>query len=118
MRAVKPLEDMNASLTFCIGLRVPGPSAAETFFKFDDRLIAEDFSRERDVGLRIADVAGARRFVLRLNFFARDFFDEFYHLVESDTRAGAAVEDLSGGAFGIAGAKSFVHDVVDEGEVA
>src|ERR1700757_2527718 len=100
---------MKRSLTFCIGLRVPGPSAAETFFKLDDRLIAEDFSGERDVGLRIADVASARRIVLRLDFLTRDFFEQFNYLIQSDARAGAPVEDPSVRVFGIAGAKSFVH---------
>ena len=72
---------------------------AETFLKLDGMLIAEDFSRERNVPLRVMDVARVRRIVLGLDFLTGDFFglNQIRNFADSRKllRTGVAVEKLA-----------------------
>ena len=84
----------------------------------DHRRVAEDLLRLADVGLRVADVAGALGQILGLHRAADDRPQRREQLVQRDAAAGGDVDHLAAGAVGRAGAQHAVDDVGDVGEVA
>ena len=54
-----------SGLLHLVFLAVPGPRAFQALFKRNERTIAKNIPRQGDIRLRISNVAGARRFVLR-----------------------------------------------------
>src|SRR5271165_1683845 len=81
---------------------VPIPSAPQAFFKLHLRLIAEYRARQRNVGLRMQDVAVARRIVLRGNFLPSDLAKIQQDLIQGDARSGPAIKHFPGGILGFA----------------
>ena len=72
-----------------------------------------------DVGLRIANVAVARRIVLRFEFLAGDFVRAARTVWFSvNAAAGPDVEDFAGNVGSLAGQKIGLHGIVDEREIA
>ncbi len=71
-----------------------------------------------DVGLRVADVAGAGRPIARLQAGAGELLDAREQVVQRHARAGRDVDDLAGGRRCLDGAQDAVDDVRHVGEVA
>src|SRR5258708_2009598 len=81
-----------------LGLRLPIPleRPRQSFLKAHLRLIAKKFPRLRNVRLRITDVAIARRIVLGLKRFARDFSQFAEHLIEGNSSPHSNIENFPG----------------------
>ena len=107
-------------LTFRVGALVPLPGALETFFELDARLVAKDFARQRNVGLRIADVAVARRIVAWPESSVPVIFSSSFRTSFSVIRAPVPPLKTIPEApnLRLAGSQSLIHHVFDVGEIA
>src|SRR5271168_1717990 len=83
---------------FCFGLcrAIPREGAAETFFKSDLWIVAEEFPGLCDIRLRIADVAVTRRLVFRFEFLTGNFGKQLKSFVQRKTATGPHVEGFAG----------------------
>src|SRR5580700_7662477 len=97
---------------------VPLKGAAETFFKTDLRIVAEEFARLPDVGLGVANVAVAGWFVLGFEFLAGYFRKELSCLVQRESVACPDVERFAGNTGGLARKKISLDGVFHVREVA
>src|SRR5256885_16992480 len=74
---------------------------AETFLEADPRLPAEEVARPRDVGPRVADVAGPLGLIVALDGAAEQCADRLGQLVDARRTAGRDGEDGAGDALSL-----------------
>ena len=81
---------------------VPLISALQAFFELNRGFVAENVSRTANFGLRVANIAIARRFVLGLNILAGNFPEQFESMVQRNAGTGTDVENFAAGTQGFA----------------
>src|SRR5256885_12657440 len=110
------------ALLFCEGFSlcfaVPVDGAAQAFFEAYEGFVVQNVAGLRDVRLRVADIAVARWFVLRLQFVSRQIGEQRQGLIQRDARAGADVEYFAGSVWRFTGKKVCRHRTFTKREVA
>src|ERR1700686_3749946 len=93
-----PVTSHQSLLRLCRGSRlgraIPLVGAAQSFFEYDLRFVAEQFLRLSDISLGIANVSIARRLVLRLKRLAANFSKHANDLIQGHASTHAYIENF------------------------
>src|SRR5437016_14258739 len=95
------------ALLFCKGFSVcfavPLDGSAQAFFEAHGGFVVQKFTGLRDVRLRVADIAVARRLVLYFELVSRQICEQRQSLIQRDARARADIEYFAGSVWRLAG---------------
>src|ERR1700730_19401175 len=102
-----------------LGLRrIPIPSFAQAFFEIDRRFVSKRLRGQGNIGLRVANVALARRTVFWRGLTPRESLQQLQRIVERVTPARSKIKGAAGEAWRLAGLQIRRHQMVDKREIA